>query len=86
MIEAGFPGFDVTSWFALFAPAGTPPAIIQRLHLEVEKALREPRVREVLAREGIEAVGSSPDELAALVRNELARWAKIVSASGARID
>jgi tripartite-type tricarboxylate transporter receptor subunit TctC len=85
--EAGLPGYVVTTWYGVFAPAGTPPAIVKRLHAELVKAMRTPDVREKL--QGIGADGSvskSPAEFAALVRADTARYAKIARENGLRID
>jgi tripartite-type tricarboxylate transporter receptor subunit TctC len=86
MIEAGFPGYNVTSWFALFAPARTPPEIVRKLNAATVAALREKEVHDLLATEGIEATPSTPQELEAFVRAEVARWAKIVAESGAKVE
>jgi tripartite-type tricarboxylate transporter receptor subunit TctC len=85
--EAGVPGYVVTTWYGLFAPAGTPTPIVSRLHAEMVKAMQTPDVRARL--EGIGADGSvsrSPEEFAALVRADTARYAKIVKEIGIRID
>src|SRR5690349_2582433 len=85
--EAGLPGYVVTTWYGVFAPAGTPPAIVKRLHASLVKAMRTPDVLEKL--QGIGADGSvskSPAEFAALVRADTARYAKIVRENGLRID
>ena len=85
--EAGVPGYVVITWYGVFAPAGTPGAIIKRLHSEMVKAMQTPDVRAKL--EGIGADGSvsrSPEEFAALVRADTARYAKIVKDIGLRID
>ncbi len=85
--EAGLPGYQVTTWYGLFAPAGTPPAIVNRVHADTVKAMQMPDTRSKL--EGIGADGSvsrSPEEFAALVRADTARYAKIVKQIGLRID
>jgi tripartite-type tricarboxylate transporter receptor subunit TctC len=85
--EAGLPGYVVTTWYGVFAPAGTPPAIVKRLHAELVKAMRTADVHEKL--QGIGADGSvskSPAEFAALVRADTARYAKIARENGLRID
>ena len=75
--EQGLAGFDVTSWYALVAPAGTPASIVDRLHQEIGKALAEPDVRERIAGLGAKPVGNTPAEFAAMQRAEAARWAKL---------
>ncbi len=85
--EAGVPGYVVTTWYGVFAPAGTPAPIVSRLHAEVVKTMQTPDVRARL--EGIGADGSvsrSPEDFAALVRADTARYAKIVKEIGIRID
>ena len=76
--ESGFPGFDVTSWYGIVAPAGTPNDVITRLHNEMTKALNEPDVREKLAGLGAEPVGNTPAEFAAMIKSETAKWSRIV--------
>jgi tripartite-type tricarboxylate transporter receptor subunit TctC len=78
LAESGFPGFDVTSWYGVVAPAGTPSQVIDRLHSEMTKALNEPDVREKLAALGAEPVGNTPAEFAATIHSETAKWSKIV--------
>ena len=84
MTEAGVPGFDVSSWQAVYAPAGTPKEIVQRLNAEIVKILKMPDVREKLDKQlGMQLVGSTPEELAALMSREIPRWAALVKKSGA---
>ena len=84
--EAGVPGYDVTTWYALWAPAGTPQDIVNKLQLEVAKALASPQLREVWAQQGAAPGGNTPAEFGAFVKAEIAKWAEVVKASGARID
>jgi tripartite-type tricarboxylate transporter receptor subunit TctC len=86
MHEAGLAGYDITSWQALFAPAGTPREIIARLHAETAKALKAPDVAKRLEELGLDAGGMPPEELAALLRSDIPRLGKIVRDSGAKID
>jgi tripartite-type tricarboxylate transporter receptor subunit TctC len=86
MQEAGLAGYDITSWQALFAPAGTPKDIIARLHAETAKALKAPDVAKRLEELGLDAGGISPEELAAIMRSDIPRLGKIVRDSGAKID
>jgi len=86
LAEQGLPGFEAVSWFALFAPAGTPRPLIDRLQGEVKKILAAPDVAGKLAEAGLDAVGSTPDELAAYQRAEIAKWAKVVRDSGAKVE
>jgi len=84
--EAGLPGFDMSTWYGLWAPAGTPREVVARLGTEVAAIVRLPAVRERLLALGAEPVGNTPDEFAAFNRSELAKWARIVKQSGARVD
>ena len=84
--EAGIPGYEVTSWNALFAPAGTPPAVINRLHPVVKDALTLPEAKALGETHGLDIAASSPAELGAMIRSELVKWAKVVKAAGIRPD
>ena len=84
--EQGLPGFDATSWFALFAPAGTPRDVVARLNAEVQRVYRLSDVQEKLKTLGLDAVLSSPEELARYQQAEIAKWAKVVKESGARAE
>ena len=84
--EAAFPGFEAVTWYGLFVPAGTPAAIVSKLNAEVVKILRAPDFRDWLVAQGADPVGSTPDELAAFVKTELVKYAKIVKDSGMRPD
>ena len=76
--ESGLPGFQFNSWFTVMAPAGTPKEIVARLHAEIAKALADPDVRAKLKDQGLTVRGSSPDELRAATREQLARYAKLI--------
>jgi tripartite-type tricarboxylate transporter receptor subunit TctC len=84
--ESGVPGFDVSPWFGMLAPARTPPAIVARLHDEIIKVLRDSKLRERLARDGVDAAGSTPKEFSAFIRVEMDKWAKAVKESGAKVE
>ena len=84
--EQGLAGFEATSWFALFAPANTSKEIVTRLQAEVARTLKLPDVQEKLKTLGLEAQGSSAEELAAYQRAEIAKWAKVVRDSGAKAE
>jgi len=86
MSESGLPGFDATSWFAVYAPAGTPAEVIAKLNAEFNRIMTLADVREKLAGIGLDVVGGPPEQLAAYTRSELAKWAKVVKDSGARAD
>ena len=84
MMEAGIKNFQMASWQAVYAPKGTPQAIVQRLNAEIVKILKMPDVAAKLTDQlGMEIVGSSPEELAAHMKSEIARWAELVKKSGA---
>lgn len=76
--EAGLPGFYANTWVALFAPAGTPQSVIHRLNVETEKVLNEPQVRAQFASMGMEVAGGSPDALRAMLKSDIAKWAKVI--------
>jgi tripartite-type tricarboxylate transporter receptor subunit TctC len=84
--ESGVAGFDVSPWFGILAPAHTPPAVITRLHDETVKVLRLQAIRERFVRDGVDPVGSTPQEFAAFIRSEAQKWAKAVRESGASVD
>ncbi len=86
MAEAGFPGFEVTSWFGLLAPAGTPAAIITRINAETTKALALPEVGAALKKLGFDAVGGTPEQFAAHIKSEVERFTKLVKATGITVD
>lgn len=85
-IAESIPGFEATTWFAMFAPAGTPKAVVDRLNAEVLRVFRLPEVGERLKTLGLEPVLSSPEELAAYQSSEIAKWTKVVKESGARAE
>ena len=80
--ESGVPGYEFTSWFGLLAPAATPKEIVGKLQQAIAAALRTPELSERLTREGSEPVGSPPDQFAAFVKAEIAKWAAVVKKSG----
>jgi tripartite-type tricarboxylate transporter receptor subunit TctC len=80
------PGYEVTSWSGVIAPAGLPRPVLDRLNAAVNEAIREPQLRARLADLGSEGGGGTPEEFAALIRRDSAKWAEVVRRSGARID
>ena len=85
-LDAVYPGFDIDNWFALFAPAGTPPVIVNRIHAEVVKGLQHAESKTFMQNEGAEPVASTPAEFAAFVAREIEKYALMVKLSGARPD
>lgn len=87
MEEAGVPGFQMASWQAVYAPKGTPKAVVDRLSQEISAILKEPDVQEKLGKTmGMELVGSTPEALRDLMASEIPRWAEVVEKSGATVD
>ena len=82
MVELGFPGFEAVPWFGLLAPAGTPPAITDKVHRETVRVLALPDVRKRLEELGLDVIGSSPAEFAALIAKEIPEWAKVIKEAG----
>jgi tripartite-type tricarboxylate transporter receptor subunit TctC len=84
--ESGYAGFDAVTWFGLLAPAGTPKEAIARLNAEFNKALQNAELRKALGDQGADAAGGTPEQFAALIKDDIPRWGKVVKESGAKID
>jgi tripartite-type tricarboxylate transporter receptor subunit TctC len=84
--EAGVPGYDMTNWFGILAPAGLPQPILSRLDAVLRKIVASPDVREFYARQGADPVGAGPDAFARIIRADIPKWEKVVRQSGARVD
>ena len=84
--EAGLPDLEVETWYAIFAPAGTPAAIVARVNRDVNELLKEADVRAVLAKQGLEPAGGTPEALGARVERDLASWTRVVKAAGIKAD
>ncbi|URI05954.1 tripartite tricarboxylate transporter substrate binding protein [Aquincola tertiaricarbonis] len=84
--ESGYKGFDAVTWFGLLAPAGTPKEVVARLNAEFNKALKQPELAKRLSDEGADPAGGTPEQFAALIKDEIPRWGKVVKDSGAKID
>jgi tripartite-type tricarboxylate transporter receptor subunit TctC len=84
--EAGVPGYEATSWFGMFAPANTPAAVVTRLNTALVKVLADPEVKKKLAEQGAEPYSEKPEQFAAFIRAESAKWSQVVKASGASAD
>ena len=84
--EQGLPGFEAISWSGICAPGGTPRPIVDRVYSEVAKVLKVPELRDRLLRDGIEPVGSTPEQYAEHIKKEAVKWSKVVKDSGAKVD
>jgi tripartite-type tricarboxylate transporter receptor subunit TctC len=84
--EAGVPGYEATSWFGLFAPAGTPPAVLGKLHAAIVKVLADPEVKKKINDQGAEVYTETPEQFAAFIQKESLKWGKVVRDSGASLD
>lgn len=84
--ESGLPGYEVSVWYGILAPAGTPTAVINRLHSEISKIVQLPEIKERWAVLGAEALHNTPEQFAAFLKADLGKWAKVVRDSGAKID
>jgi tripartite-type tricarboxylate transporter receptor subunit TctC len=84
--ETVMPGFEAGAWQGIMVPANTPKAVVQRLNAEINKALQSAEVKEKLALQGAEPLGSTPEEYGAYVKKELARWAAVVKATGVTLE
>jgi tripartite-type tricarboxylate transporter receptor subunit TctC len=84
--SGGLKDFDASSWFGLFAPAGTPRAIVDKIQADVAKALSLPELRERFVGQGAEPGGGTPDQFAAFIKSESDKWARVVKVSNAKVD
>ena len=84
--EAGVPGYEASTWYAMFAPAATPAPVLERVHREVSAVAKSPEIRKQLTAVGIDPVGGTPAALAKYLRSELVKWGKVAKASGAKVD
>jgi tripartite-type tricarboxylate transporter receptor subunit TctC len=84
--EAGLPGFTVRSWFGMFAPARTPPGVIERLSREIKKASTDPKFVEALAPQGMQILASSPEEMAQALREDFKMWGDVIRDTGTTIN
>ena len=84
--ESGFPGFEAVPWFGLMAPSGTPPVIIDKVYRETIKDLALPDVRKAMAEQGLDIIGNSPAEFAAVLKTEIPQWAKVIKDAGIKLS
>lgn len=84
--ESGYQGFDAVTWFGLLAPAGTPREVVSSINAEFNKALQNPELRKKLGDVGADPAGGTPEQFAALIRDEIPRWGRVVRESGAKVD
>ena len=80
--EQGYPGIDASVWFGLFAPAGTPRAIVMKINRDVVSGLKSPEAKRVLEAQGAEAVPTTPEEFGAFLKNEIAKWGRVIKEAG----
>ena len=80
--EAGVPGYEVNSWTALFAPAGTPAAVVRSLNAEIVKGLKQADASDALEKQGLEHAPGTPEEVASMIRAEVAKWTKVIRTMG----
>ena len=86
LAESGYPAIEASNWYAVLTSAGTPMPVIQKINTEIVRAMKLPDIREMLIRQGYEAKSSTPAELAALMKEDLAKWNKVVKSSGMQVD
>ena len=84
--EAGVPGYEATSWYGAFAPAGTPPEVMMKMESDLVALLKTQEMQGQLLAQGAEAIGNTAEQFANVLKDELAKWAKVVQSSGARVD
>jgi tripartite-type tricarboxylate transporter receptor subunit TctC len=84
--ESGYPGFEASSWWGVLAPARTPPAVIERLNLEIARALANDAVRQRMLTHGATPIPGTPQQATAKIEGEIEKWAKVVQATGVKVD
>lgn len=84
--ESGIPGYEASSWFGVVAPAGTPKEIVAKINADIVRGLSAPDLKDRLSGQGAEPVGNTPEQFAAYIKTETAKWAKVVKESGAKVD
>ena len=84
--EAGVPGYEAVQWFGVLAPAATPRDIIAKVHAATARAVNDPDIRARFIADGSDPAGGTPEEFAGLIRNDLAKWAKVIKAAGIKAE
>jgi len=84
--EQGMPGLEVYTWYAMFAPAGTPGPVLSKINADINAQLQQPDVRDLLEKQGMTPAGGAPERLGELLKLELARWARVVKAANIKAD
>jgi tripartite-type tricarboxylate transporter receptor subunit TctC len=84
--ESGLPGYEAVAWYGVFAPDGTPREIVTRLHADIARIVNAPEVRELFLKQGAESYATTPEEFTKVVRRDVAKWAKVIKASGVKPD
>jgi tripartite-type tricarboxylate transporter receptor subunit TctC len=84
--ESGLPGFDVTGWYGVLVPAGTPTNIVAKMQADIATVLQTAEVASKLSSEGAEPVAGTPEQFAQFLRSETQKWAKVVKAAGIKLD
>jgi tripartite-type tricarboxylate transporter receptor subunit TctC len=85
-VGEAYPGYDVTSWYGLLAPAGTPDAVVQKLNADMMKVLQQKDVQDRFEQLGIEPLGGTPQQFAATIKADTAKWAEVVKGAGIQIE
>ena len=86
MVEVGFPDVEAVTWVGMFAPAGTPRAIVERLNREINRIIQEPDIRGKLMQQGIVPVGGTPEDFGAYISAEIRRWTAVARANGIKME
>jgi tripartite-type tricarboxylate transporter receptor subunit TctC len=84
--ESGYPGFEAVTWFGILGPANLPKEMLSKLNTDINKALKDPELKKKLSDQGADIAGSTPEQFAKLIRDDIARWGRIVKESGAKVD
>jgi len=84
--EAGYPAYEVTNWHGLVGPRGLPKDIVARLNREANEALKSKEVEKILASDGLEPAGGSPEELGSIIKSEIGRWNQVVKRAGVKVE